>query len=73
MKKQEKKNLQTKEVAELQELEDSLRKELFQLRLDKTLGKLDNTSSLFRKRKDLARVLTVLTQKNNTQKKEVVV
>lgn len=69
MKQKDKQDLQTKEAGELKEMAVSLRKEIFQLNLDKSLGKLDNTRSLFNKRKDLARVLTVLSKKEKVSKK----
>lgn len=65
MKKEEKKALVTKEVVDLLEMAKVLREDIFKLKLDKSLGKLNNTRSIFTKRKDLARILTVLTQKQS--------
>lgn len=67
MKKDEKKALAVKEVSDLLEMAKVLREDIFKLKLDKSLGKLNNTRSIFSKRKDLARVLTVLTQKQNVK------
>ena len=46
----------------LQAKEQELRKELRQLRFDKTLAKLDNTAKLKIAKKELARVLTHITE-----------
>lgn len=67
MKKEEKKALLVKEVVDLLEMAKILREDIFKLKLDKSLGKLNNTRSIFSKRKDLARVLTVLTQKQKVK------
>lgn len=60
-KKEKKQKEQT--VAELRLELDKIKEELLTLRLDKSIGKLKNTKSLFHKRKEIARILTYLKQK----------
>ena len=48
---------------ELREKERELREQLFRLRLQKSVGQLDNTLKLQEARRDVARVLTVLKEK----------
>jgi large subunit ribosomal protein L29 len=50
-------------AAELRERERELREQLFRLRLQKSVGQLDNTLKLQEVRRDVARVLTVLKEK----------
>lgn len=51
---------------ELKEKLNGLKKELFSLRLQARLGKLEKHSTIQKTRKDIARVLTVLRQKKST-------
>jgi large subunit ribosomal protein L29 len=53
---------------DLQRRADELRESLFQDRLKLRTGTLDNPSERTRHRRDLARVLTVLTQKTRAEK-----
>ena len=55
--------LRTKSAAELAELERELRDELFKLRMKHFTGQLQRVSELKQKRRDVARVLTVLNEK----------
>ncbi|WP_157670849.1 50S ribosomal protein L29 [Chitinibacter sp. FCG-7] len=55
--------LQQKSVEELKGELTALLKAKFSLRMQHATGQLANTSELKRVRKDIARVLTVLTQK----------
>ena len=55
--------LQEKSEAELAELEKDLRDELFRLRMKHFTGQLQRVSDLKEKRRDIARVLTVLREK----------
>ncbi|MFZ9887416.1 MAG: 50S ribosomal protein L29 [Myxococcota bacterium] len=55
--------LQDKTVAELKGEETRLRREIFDLGFKHGTRQLNDTASLVRTRKDLARVLTVLSQK----------
>ena len=48
---------------ELIERERELREQLFRLRLQKSVGQLDNNLKLQQARRDIARVLTVLREK----------
>ena len=50
-------------VEELENELEALSKQLFQLRLQKATGQLDNVNKIRSIRKDLARVNTVLTEK----------
>ena len=54
------KELKDKSVTELAELETSIRGELFQTRLQNFTNQLDNTSTIPKRRRDLARVATEL-------------
>lgn len=51
-----------KSEAELVELERELRDELFRLRMKHFTGQLQRVSELREKRRDIARVLTVISQ-----------
>ena len=67
MKKEQKKELRAKTVEELiKELRD-LRMEVAKMKIEMKTGKIENTNALYRKKKDIARVLTYL-----SEKKEVV-
>lgn len=50
-------------VEELQHKQDELREQLFRLRVQKSIGQLDNTLKLRETRRDIARVMTILKQK----------
>lgn len=54
--------LQNLSKEELVEKEGQLKKQLMQLRFDAKLGKLEKHSTIKEKRRDIARVLTVLSQ-----------
>jgi large subunit ribosomal protein L29 len=54
---------------ELRAKEQELRKTLFNLGIQKATGQLNNTSLLRKTRKDLARVLSVIREKNLKGKK----
>ncbi|MBL7032240.1 MAG: 50S ribosomal protein L29 [Nitrospira sp.] len=56
--------LRTMTVDELKQEESNLRKELFNLRFQKVTGEIENPMRIRRTRKDIARVLTVITEKN---------
>ncbi len=56
-------DLRDKTIDELREIEDSLYKELFELRMQLITGQLTNYKMLGLKRKDLARVKTILREK----------
>lgn len=64
MKTKDKKELYTKSIQELQNLLKEVKDELFRLKLEKEQNKLKNTRLIFLKRKDIARILTVISQKN---------
>ena len=49
----------------LQELEKSLQSEIFQARFKNYTNRLNDTASIKRQRRDLARVKTILTQRSN--------
>lgn len=55
--------LRDKSAGELAELEQELRDELFRLRMKHFTGQLQRSSELKEKRRDIARVLTVLREK----------
>lgn len=51
-------------VDELKQEEANLRKELFNLRFQKVTGEIENPMRIKQTRKDIARVLTVITEKS---------
>lgn len=68
MKKEDKKELKSKTREELiKELRDA-RLSVARLTIDMASGKIENTNALYRKKKDIARVLTFLSQKQFTEK-----
>lgn len=56
--------LKEKSVTELAALETELREELFRLRMKHFTGQLQRVSDLKEKRRDIARVKTILREKN---------
>ncbi len=56
--------LRDKNPDELLKKEQDLRKELFNLRFQKATGEIENPMRIRALRKDIARVLTVLTEKH---------
>jgi len=58
------KDLTERSASDLVELEKSMTKDLFQHRFKNFTNRLDDTSLLRKSRKDLARVKTVINQKN---------
>jgi large subunit ribosomal protein L29 len=57
------KELRTRDLEELRRLEKSLRDELFTFRFQNYTNRLDNTSQISKARRELARVLTLITEK----------
>ncbi len=62
--------MKTSELRELgvQELEDrclELSQELFNLRFQKAIGQLSNTAAIPKTKREIARVKTILSEKNN--------
>ncbi|MBA4371471.1 MAG: 50S ribosomal protein L29 [Thermodesulfovibrio sp.] len=57
--------LRDKGADELLKKEQDLRKELFNLRFQKATGEIENPMRIRTLRKDIARVLTVLTEKQH--------
>lgn len=70
MKKKEKQELQTKTIEELKTLLKEAKNLLLTMRFDLSRNKLKNTRSLFLKRKEIARILTVLNQKEKIYAKK---
>jgi large subunit ribosomal protein L29 len=60
--------LQAMTIDELRQREQELRKELFNLRFRLATGEIENPMRIRGVRKDIARVLTITTQKLKTQK-----
>jgi large subunit ribosomal protein L29 len=58
------KDLRDRKVEDLKEMEKTLEGELFQARFKNFTNRLDDTSSIKKSRRDLARVKTVLVEKN---------
>ena len=57
--------LRDKTVKELNDQLLSLKEEQFNLRMQKSMGQLDNTSRIREVRKSIARVKTLITEKKN--------
>jgi large subunit ribosomal protein L29 len=53
-------------VDELKQEEGNLRKELFNLRFQKTTGEIENPLRIRHVRKDIARILTVINEKSKS-------
>lgn len=68
MKTKDKKELFSKNIEELKNLLKSAQDVLFQLKLEKSQNKLKNTRSIFWKRKEIANILTVVREKERTEK-----
>ena len=62
--------LRQKTIGELQKEAAEIRHELAKLRFDHALGQLKDTSLLKKRKKDLARILTVIRQKEILEKEE---
>jgi ribosomal protein L29 len=63
MKKELKEQLKQKDLKDLVEEVKKVNKEIFDLRMSKETGKLKNLRSLFLKRKELAVIKTIISQK----------
>lgn len=57
-------------IAELKDKHKQLKEELFNLRFQNAIGQLNNVSRIKEVKKNIARVLTVLTEKENGEAKE---
>ena len=55
-------------VDELLTQEKELKQELFNLKLQKTLGQLQDTAKIRTVKRDIARIKTILTEKTKTDK-----
>lgn len=69
MKTKDKKELFTKTTQELQRMAGEAKEEVFSLRLQAVQNKLKNKREVFLKRKDIARILTAIRQKEQSAKK----
>jgi large subunit ribosomal protein L29 len=58
-----KKEIQDLAVEELQNKETEMREEIFRLRMKRSASSLDNTMLIRNRRKELARIITFLQQK----------
>jgi len=59
-------NLQSKSAAELNEELVAAKKELFNLRFQNATNQLENTGRIKEVRRNIARIMTVITQKQNS-------
>lgn len=71
MKTKDKKDLFTKNIKELRSMLSEARDALFNLKMEKSQNKLKNTRSIFMKRKEIARILTVLRGKEFENAKNI--
>lgn len=69
MKTKDIKDLHTKTMEELSGMYKAAREELLELNLSKSQNKLKNLRSIFLKKKDIARVLTILKEKESKDEK----
>lgn len=69
MKTKEKKDLFTKTIPELKLLLKEAKESLFKMKMELSKKKLKDTRSIFKKRKDVAKILTVIKEKNFLEKK----
>lgn len=67
MKRKEIKGLHEKTREELLKMLSEIKTEVGRLKVEKVSGKLKNTNQIFLKKKDIARVLTVLEEKEFTE------
>jgi len=63
MKKKEMNELKNKDLKALKELAKKVDQEIFKLKMDKRTAKLKNVSSLGQKRRDLAKIKTIIREK----------
>lgn len=56
-------------INELKQEEENLRKELFNLRFQKTTGEIENPMRIRHTRKEIARVLTLISEKTKNIKR----
>jgi len=63
MKKKEMNELKNKDLKALKELAKKVDQEIFKLKMDKGTAKLKNVSSLGQKRRDLAKIKTIIREK----------
>ena len=56
---------------ELEQKVKDLKEELFNLRFQLSINQLENPHKIQETKKDIARVMTVLTEKKNAEKKDV--
>jgi len=56
-----------KSTPELQELEQELRRDLFKLKMHLYTGQLESVAALRNKKRDIARVLTVLNERESAE------
>jgi len=59
--------LRTMTIEELKQKEQELRKELFNLRFQKATGEIQNPMRIKAVRKDIARILTIITEKQKEE------
>lgn len=64
------KELADRTVVDLQQLEKELTRSLWKTRVDNFTNQLDDTAKIRRARRDLARVKTVITQRQGAAAKE---
>lgn len=60
--------LRDQSVEELRQKEAALRRELFNLRFQQATGEIENPKRINTVRKDIARILTIVSQKTKAQK-----
>ncbi|KKP95448.1 MAG: 50S ribosomal protein L29 [Microgenomates group bacterium GW2011_GWC1_38_14] len=63
MKKNDKKEIFAKDLKTLKTLANEARKQLFEMKIDHSQNKLKNTTQISEKRHELARLLTVIKEK----------
>ncbi|OGH42311.1 MAG: 50S ribosomal protein L29 [Candidatus Levybacteria bacterium RIFCSPLOWO2_02_FULL_36_8b] len=71
MKAKDKKEINTKNIKELKTMLKEAKDKLFSLNIEKSQNKLKNTSSIFLKRKEIARILTAIRREEIINEKSI--
>ena len=70
VKKSEAQKIREMDVATLEKTIEELKQELFNLRFQAAVGKLENTAQINKNKKQIARMKTILTERANEAKQE---
>ena len=68
VKKSEAQKIREMDIATIEKTIEELKQELFNLRFQAAVGKLENTAQIKKDRKQIARMKTILTERANAEK-----